>query len=135
MKVSDPNEEQLSTMSGEKFNLSTINAAICSLFTHQLFGFIYKTCSQSQINILILVLGSNNCVFFRSELSASCTFRSKAYYPAPTHVRWSVGPLVRPSVILSDFHCVSVFGPSLSVLGPRDVIFFLKGITKTRTKW
>ena len=94
MKVSDPNEEQLSTMSGEKFNLSTINAAICSLFTHQLFGFIYKTCSQSQINILILVLGSNNCVFFRSELSASCTFRSKAYYPAPTHVRWSVGPPV-----------------------------------------
>ena len=91
MKVSDPNEEQLSTMSGEKFNLSTINAAICSLFTHQLFGSIYKTCSQSQINILILVLGSNNCVFFRSELSASCTFRSKAYYPAPTHVRWSVG--------------------------------------------
>ena len=42
----------------------------------------------------------------------------------------SVGPLVRPSVILSDFHCVGVFGPSLSARGPLDVIFFLKAVTK-----
>ena len=43
---------------------------------------------------------------------------------APITVRWLVSPLL----ILSDFHCVGVSGPSQSVRGLWDVIYFLKAM-------
>ena len=42
-----------------------------------------------------------------------------------TSPRW----FVRPSLLVSDSHSVRVSGPSWSVRGPWDVIYFLKAIT------
>ena len=40
--------------------------------------------------------------------------------------------LVGPLVTLSDFHCVSVSGSSPSIRRLRDMIYFLKAMTKPR---